>query len=131
MNPAKRRAIYETLRALNPNPTTELLYTTPYELLVAVVLSAQATDRGVNAATRVLFKIANTPTAIAKLGEERLAEYIRSTGFYRAKSRNVIRLSQALLDKYGGEVPREREALEALPGVGRKTANVLMNTVFG
>jgi endonuclease-3 len=131
MNPAKRRAIYETLRALNPNPTTELLYTTPFELLVAVVLSAQATDKGVNTATRVLFKVANTPRAMVELGEERLASYIHSTGFYRAKARNVIRLSQALLDQHGGEVPRDREALEALPGVGRKTANVLLNTVFG
>lgn len=131
MNPSKRRSIYETLRALNPHPTTELVYSTPFELLVAVVLSAQATDKGVNAATRVLFKIANTPRAIVKLGEERLSEYIRSTGFYRAKARNVIRLSQALLEQHGGEVPRDRDALEALPGVGRKTANVVLNTVFG
>lgn len=126
MNPAKRRAIYETLRALNPNPTTELLYTTPFELLVAVVLSAQATDKGVNAATRVLFKIANTPRALLKLGEEKLSGYIHSTGFYRAKARNVIKLSQALVDQHGGEVPRNREALEALPGVGRKTANLVL-----
>ncbi|HVE89446.1 MAG TPA: endonuclease III, partial [Burkholderiaceae bacterium] len=131
MNPAKRRAIYETLRALNPNPATELLYTTPFELLVAVVLSAQATDKGVNAATRVLFKIANTPRALLKLGEQKLSGYIHSTGFYRAKARSVIRLSQALVDQHGGEVPRNREALEALPGVGRKTANVVLNTVFG
>lgn len=131
MNPAKRRAIYEALRAANPSPTTELLYTTPYELLVAVVLSAQATDKGVNAATRVLFKIANTPQSMVKLGEEKLSTYIHSTGFYRAKSRSVIRLSQALLDLHGGEVPREREALEALPGVGRKTANVVLNTIYG
>jgi endonuclease-3 len=96
-----------------------------------VVLSAQATDKGVNAATRVLFKVANTPRALVKLGEERLEGFIHSTGFYRAKARNVIRLSQALLDQHGGEVPRDREALEALPGVGRKTANVLLNTVFG
>ncbi len=116
MNPAKRRAIYETLRALNPNPTTELLYTTPFELLVAVVLSAQATDKGVNAATRVLFKVANTPRALLKLGEERLSSYIHSTGFYRAKARNVIRLSQALVDQHGGEVPRNREALEGTAG---------------
>ena len=131
MNPAKRREIYETLRALNPNPTTELLYTTPFELLVAVVLSAQATDKGVNSATRVLYKIANTPRAVVKLGEEKLAGYIHSTGFYRAKARNVIRLSQALLDEHRGEVPHDRGALEALPGVGRKTANVVLNTVFG
>ena len=131
MNPAKRRAIYETFRALNPSPTTELLYTTPFELLVAVVLSAQATDKGVNTATRVLFKVANTPRALVELGEERLSGYIHAPGFYRAKARNVIRLSQALLERHGGEVPRNREALEALPGVGRKTANVVLNTVFG
>ena len=131
MNPAKRRAIYETLRALDPAPTTELTYSTPFELLVAVVLSAQSTDKGVNAATSVLYKIANTPRAIVNLGEEKLASYIHSTGFYRAKARNVMRLSQALLEQHGGEVPRDRAALEALPGVGRKTANVVLNTVFG
>lgn len=131
MNPAKRRAIYETLRTLNPQPTTELTYSTSFELLVAVVLSAQSTDKGVNSATSVLYKIANTPRAIVNLGEEKLAGYIHSTGFYRAKARNVVRLSQALLDEHDGEVPRDRAALEALPGVGRKTANVVLNTVFG
>lgn len=131
MNPAKRRAIFETLRALNPHPTTELEYSTPFELLVAVVLSAQATDRGVNEATRVLFKVANTPAAIVKLGVERLSEYVRATGFYRVKANNVMRLSQALIDKHGGQVPPDRESLEALPGVGRKTANVILNNIFG
>ena len=131
MNAAKRLAIYEKLRALNPHPTTELEYSTPFELLVAVVLSAQATDKSVNAATRVLYKVANTPAAIVGLGEERLAGYVRTIGLYRTKARNVIRLSQLLLERHGGEVPREREALEALPGVGRKTANVVLNTAFG
>jgi endonuclease-3 len=131
MNPAKRRAIYEKLRALNPHPKTELEFSTPFELLVAVVLSAQATDKSVNAATRVLYKVANTPAAIVRLGEERLAGYVRTIGLYRAKARNVFRLSQLLLERHGGEVPREREALEALPGVGRKTANVVLNTAFG
>lgn len=131
MNPAKRRAIYEKLRALNPHPTTELEFSTPFELLVAVVLSAQATDKSVNAATRVLYKVANTPAALVRLGEERLAGYIKTIGLFRTKARNVIRLSQLLLERHGGEVPREREALEALPGVGRKTANVVLNTAFG
>ncbi len=131
MNPSKRRAIYETLRTLNPHPTTELEFSTPFELLVAVVLSAQATDRSVNAATRVLYKVANTPAALVGLGEERLTGYIKTIGLFRTKARNVIRLSQQLLDEHGGEVPRERAALEALPGVGRKTANVVLNTAFG
>jgi endonuclease-3 len=131
MNPAKRRAIYETLRALNPHPTTELEYSTPFELLVAVVLSAQATDRSVNLATRTLFQAAGTPAQMVALGEERLADMIKTIGLYRTKARNVIRLSQLLLERHGGEVPRDREALEALPGVGRKTANVVLNTAFG
>jgi endonuclease-3 len=131
MNPAKRRAIYETLRKLNPHPTTELEFSTPFELLVSVVLSAQATDKSVNAATRVLYKVANTPAAIVALGEEKLAEYIRTIGLYRTKARNVVALSRLLLERHGGDVPREREALEALPGVGRKTANVVLNTAFG
>jgi endonuclease-3 len=131
MNPAKRRAIYETLRNLNPHPTTELEFSTPFELLVAVVLSAQATDKSVNAATRVLYKVANTPVAMVRLGEERLAEYIKTIGIFRTKAKNVIGLSRLLLERHGGEVPREREALEALPGVGRKTANVVLNTAFG
>jgi len=131
MNPSKRRAIYEKLRELNPAPTTELQFSTPFELLVSVVLSAQATDRSVNAATRVLYTVANTPAAMVRLGEERLIDYIKTIGLYRTKARNVIRLSQLLLDEHGGEVPRERAALEALPGVGRKTANVVLNTAFG
>ena len=131
MNPAKRRAIYETLRRLNPHPATELEYSSPYELLVAVVLSAQATDRSVNAATRHLFRVARTPADMVALGEERLAEYIKTIGLYRTKARNVIRLSQQLRDLHSGEVPRDRAALEALPGVGRKTASVVMNTAFG
>jgi endonuclease-3 len=131
MNPAKRRAIYETLRNLNPHPTTELEFATPFELLVAVVLSAQATDKSVNAATRVLYKVANTPVAMVRLGEERLTEYIKTIGLFRTKAKNVIGLSRLLIERHGGEVPREREALEALPGVGRKTANVVLNTAFG
>jgi endonuclease-3 len=131
MNPGKRRAIYERFRALNPHPTTELEYKTPFELLVAVVLSAQATDRSVNAATRELYRIANTPAAIAAMGERRLAEHIRAIGLYRTKAKNVVRLSQILVKQHGGEVPRDRAALEALPGVGRKTANVVLNSAFG
>jgi endonuclease-3 len=131
MNPAKRRAIYETLRNLNPHPTTELEFSTPFELLVAVVLSAQATDKSVNAATRALYKVASTPLAMVKLGEERLTEYIKTIGLFRTKAKNVIGLSRLLIEQHGGDVPREREALEALPGVGRKTANVVLNTAFG
>jgi endonuclease-3 len=131
MNPAKRAAIYARLRELNPQPASELEFSTPYELLVAVVLSAQATDKSVNLATRTLFRVANTPAAMTALGEERLAGYIRTIGLYRTKAKNVIRLSQLLLERHGGEVPREREALQALPGVGRKTANVVLNVAFG
>ena len=131
MNPAKRRAIYEKLRELNPHPASELEFSSPFELLVAVVLSAQATDKSVNAATRVLYRVANTPAAIAALGEERLAEYIKTIGLFRTKARNVVRLSQLLIERHGGKVPRDRDALEALPGVGRKTANVVLNTAFG
>ncbi len=131
MNPAKRRAIFERLRAANPEPTTELRYSTPFELLVAVVLSAQATDKSVNLATRTLFKVANTPAAIAALGEDGLIPYIRTIGLYRTKAKNLVKLSRILLDEYGGEVPATREALEKLPGVGRKTANVILNTAFG
>ncbi len=132
MNPAKRRAIYETLRELNPHPTTELEFSTPFELLVAVVLSAQATDKSVNAATRVLYKVANTPAAIvaAGRGAARPSTSRRSASSAPRRS-NVIGLSRLLLEQHGGEVPREREALEALPGVGRKTANVVLNTAFG
>jgi endonuclease-3 len=131
MNPEKRRAIFEQLRAADPNPTTELEYRTPFELLAAVVLSAQATDKRVNLATRRLFAEANTPAAIAALGEAGLVPYIRSIGLYRTKAKNVVKLAQILVEEHGGEVPRSRVALEALPGVGRKTANVVLNTAFG
>ena len=131
MNAAKRRQIFERLRAANPAPTTELKYQTPYELLVSVVLSAQATDVGVNKATALLFPVANTPAAIVKLGEARLKKYIKTIGLFNTKAKNIIALSRALIAQHGGEVPRSREALEALPGVGRKTANVVLNTAFG
>ncbi|WP_374679482.1 endonuclease III [Hydrocarboniphaga effusa] len=131
MNPAKRRAIYERLRAANPHPTTELRYTTPFELLVAVVLSAQATDVGVNKATARLFPVANTPQKILDLGLEGLREHIKTIGLFNAKAKNVIALCEILLREHGGEVPRDRESLEKLPGVGRKTANVVLNTAFG
>ncbi len=131
MNPAKRREIFERFRAANPNPTTELKYTTPFELLVAVVLSAQATDKSVNLATDVLYKKYNTPDQIAKLGVAGLEKYIQRIGLYRTKAKNVVELSRLLVQNHGGEVPRTREELEALPGVGRKTANVVLNTAFG
>jgi endonuclease-3 len=131
MNPAKRRAIFERLREKNPNPTTELAYGTPFELLVAVVLSAQATDKSVNLATAKLFPVANTPGAIARLGVEKIEGYIKTIGLFRTKAKNVVALSRMLLEKHGGEVPADREALQALPGVGRKTANVVLNTAFG
>ena len=123
--------LFTRLRELNPSPTTELDYMTPFELLVAVVLSAQATDVGVNKATRKLFPVANTPVALLALGEERLKGYINTIGLYNAKAANVIALCRQLLERHGGEVPHSREALEALPGVGRKTANVVLNTAFG
>src|SRR4051812_35787254 len=129
MNPAKRRKIYERLRAANPHPTTELKYGTPFELLVSVVLSAQATDKSVNLATAKLFPA--TPDKIVKLGVAGLEGYIKSIGLYRTKAKNVVALSQLLLEKHCGAVPQNREALEALPGVGRKTANVVLNTAFG
>jgi len=129
MNPQKRRQIFERLAKANPNPTTELEYRTPFELLVAVVLSAQATDKSVNLATRRLFPA--TPEKIQKLGVSGLEEYIKRIGLYRTKAKNVVALSEMLLKEHGGEVPRGREALERLPGVGRKTANVVMNTAFG
>ena len=131
LSPAEIVELFSRLRALNPRPTTELDYTSPFELLVAVVLSAQATDVGVNKATRRLFPVANTPAAILALGEETLKGYINTIGLYNAKAANVIALCRQLLDLHDGEVPHAREALEALPGVGRKTANVVLNTAFG
>jgi endonuclease-3 len=131
MNPQKRQAIFAQLRSANPHPTTELEYRTPFELLVAVVLSAQATDRSVNLATRRLFEVASTPSAIAALGEDGLIGYIQSIGLFRTKAANVAKLARLLVEQHGGEVPRSRAALEALPGVGRKTANVVLNTAFG
>lgn len=131
MNPAKRREIYTRWRAANPKPTTELEYSTPFELLIAVILSAQATDKSVNAATRKLFPHARTPAAIHALDVDGLAPYIRTIGLWNAKAKNVIETCRILLEAHGGEVPRDRAALEALPGVGRKTANVVMNTAFG
>jgi endonuclease III len=123
--------LFTRLRELNPHPTTELEYHTPFELLVAVVLSAQATDVGVNKATRKLYPVANTPQAILALGEDGLKRYISTIGLYNAKAKNVIALCRLLVEQHHGEVPRTREALEALPGVGRKTANVVLNTAFG
>jgi endonuclease-3 len=131
MNPQKRREIFERFRAANPEPKTELVYRTPYELLVAVVLSAQATDKSVNLATAKLFPVANTPEKMAALGEKRLEDYIKTIGLFRNKAKNVVALSQILLEKHCGAVPQNREALENLPGVGRKTANVVLNTAFG
>ena len=131
MNPAKRHAIFERFRAGNPHPVTELVYRTPFELLVAVVLSAQATDKSVNKATARLFATANTPAAIARLGVDGLIPYVSSIGLFRNKAKNVVALSEILVRDHGGEVPAAREALEALPGVGRKTANVVLNTAFG
>lgn len=131
MNADKRQALYETLRELNPHPTTELVYTTPFELLIAVLLSAQATDVSVNKAMARMFPVANTPATVLALGEDGVTEYIRTIGLYRTKARNVIATCRALLEHHDGEVPPRREALEALPGVGRKTANVILNTAFG
>jgi endonuclease-3 len=131
VNPAKRRQIFERFRAANPEPRGELEYRTPFELLVAVILSAQATDKGVNAATRKLFPDAHTPQQILALGEAGLIPYIQTIGLFRAKAKNIIAMCRLLLERHGGEVPAEREALEALPGVGRKTANVVLNIAFG
>ena len=131
MNPQKRREIFRRFAAANPNPTTELEYATPYELLVAVVLSAQATDKSVNAATKRLFADANTPEKMVALGVPRLESTIRTIGLFRTKAKNVIALSKMLLEEHCGAVPQNREALERLPGVGRKTANVVLNTAFG
>ncbi|MDQ0140232.1 endonuclease III [Cupriavidus necator] len=131
MNAAKCRAIFETLREVNPAPTTELEYSSPFELLIAVLLSAQATDVGVNKATRRLFPVAHTPQQMLDLGEAGLSEYIKTIGLYKTKARHVIEACRILVERHGGKVPAEREALEALPGVGRKTANVVLNTAFG
>ncbi len=131
MNADKRRQIFDLLAAAIPDPATELDYSTPFELLIAVVLSAQATDKGVNKATAKLFPIANTPQAIFSLGEEGLKETIKTIGLFNSKAKNIIALSRLLLERHGGEVPHTREELEALPGVGRKTANVILNTAFG
>ncbi|WP_018938694.1 MULTISPECIES: endonuclease III [unclassified Thioalkalivibrio] len=131
MNAAKREAIFERLKAANPEPTTELDYATPFELLIAVILSAQATDVGVNKATRRLYPVANTPEAILELGLDGLKEHIKTIGLYNAKAENVMKTCRMLVERHGGEVPRDRESLEALPGVGRKTANVILNTAFG
>jgi endonuclease-3 len=131
MNAEKRAEMFRRLRETNPKPTTELDYSTPFQLLVAVILSAQATDVGVNKATRRLFPIAGTPQALLALGEEKLKGYISTIGLHNAKAKNVIATSRILVEQYAGEVPRTREALEALPGVGRKTANVVLNTAFG
>ena len=131
MNAAKRLEIFTRLRAANPKPMTELEYSSPFELLISVLLSAQATDVGVNKATRLLYPVANTPAAILALGIDELKSYIQTIGLYPTKAKNVMATCQILIDKYGGEVPRTREQLVELPGVGRKTANVVLNTAFG
>jgi len=131
MQPARRRAIFRRLQAANPHPTTELLHRSPFELLVAVMLSAHTTDRSVNAATRKLFPIAHTPQAIAALGIAGVRPYLKSVGLYNMKAKNLIGLARQILEQHGGRVPADRAALEALPGVGRKTANIILNMVFG
>ena len=131
MNKQKRYEIFSRLKQHNPKPTTELNYKTPFELLVAVILSAQATDKGVNKATQKLFKVANTPQKIFNLGEQGLKEYIKTIGLYNSKAKNIIKTCEILIKEHKGKVPRERTSLEALPGVGRKTANVILNTAFG
>ncbi len=131
LNATEINELFARLSELNPKPTTELEYTTPFELLVAVILSAQATDVGVNKASRRLYPVANTPAAILALGEEGLKRYIATIGLFNAKAKNVIATCRILVEEHGGEVPRDRAALEALPGVGRKTANVVLNTAFG
>jgi endonuclease-3 len=131
VNPHKRQEIFARLRAANPQPRTELVYATPFELLVAVILSAQATDKSVNKATAELFRTANTPAAVLALGVKGLSKHIKSIGLYNGKAKNIIAMSQLLLERHAGEVPALRDALEELPGVGRKTANVILNTAFG
>jgi endonuclease-3 len=131
VNPERLAEIFRRLREANPAPRTELVYATPFELLVSVILSAQATDKSVNLATATLFKVANTPSALLKLGRRKLEGHIRRIGLYRTKAKNIIATCGLLVEKHGGEVPRTREDLQALPGVGRKTANVILNTAFG
>ncbi len=131
MNKTKRTEIFERLRVQNPNPTTELIYKTPFELLIAVVLSAQATDVSVNKATTELYKVANTPESILDLGVDGLKKYIKTIGLYNTKAENIIKLCQQLIELHNSQVPHDRKALESLPGVGRKTANVILNTAFG
>jgi endonuclease-3 len=131
VKPAARLELFQRLRAANPHPVTELEYQTPFELLVAVILSAQATDRSVNAATRQLFPVARTPRDLLALGIDGLSRYIRTIGLYNSKAKHLVAMSRMLIDRHGGEVPRDRAALESLPGVGRKTANVVLNTAFG
>ncbi len=131
MNKVKRSQIYARLRDANPHPTTELVYRTPFELLIAVVLSAQATDKSVNLATATLFPVTDTPAKMLALGEDGLKEHIRRIGLFQTKAKNIIATCRLLLEKHGGEVPADRAALEELPGVGRKTANVVLNTAFG
>jgi endonuclease-3 len=131
MTPEQRTEVFKRLRAANPTPRSELAYRSPFELLVAVVLSAQATDKSVNLAAPALFRAAGTPAELAKLGRRGVERYIKSIGLYRTKARNLIAASKLIVEKHGGEVPRTRDELEALPGVGRKTANVVLNTAFG
>lgn len=131
MNKQKRREIFIRFRVQNPHPATELVYRSPFELLIAVILSAQATDVGVNKATAKLFHIAHTPQTILDLGQEKLKEYIKSIGLYNSKAQNIMKTCELLVKEYHGEVPNQRDALESLPGVGRKTANVILNTAFG
>ena len=131
MNKHTRQEIFERLRAANPQPTTELHFSSPFELLIAVLLSAQATDKGVNKATEKLFAVANTPQAMLDLGLDGVREYVKTIGLYQTKSKHIMQTCRALLEKHGGEVPQTREELEALAGVGRKTANVVLNTAFG
>jgi len=131
MHPATRRAIFRRLQAANPAPTTELEHRTPFELLVAVMLSAHTTDKSVNAATRKLFAVANTPQALYKLGVEGVKPYLKTVGLYNTKAKNLIGLCKQLIERHGGEIPSDRESLEALPGVGRKTASIILNMVFG
>ena len=131
MNPQKRAEIFRRLREANPKPTTELTYTSPFQLLIAVILSAQSTDVGVNKVTKRLFPVAGTPQAILRLGEAKLKSYISTIGLFNGKAKNIIATCALLVERHGGEVPRSRAELEALPGVGRKTANVILNTAFG